>query len=157
MNPINIRKFCSELQLASEFSNRDVYQLDSSFFTRDITDFGIAEVFLGKPGPAHAIHAKNCHLRNEKTNASIYLTAEPSNENRYFEIALKVFIYEQIMVLECYSSVCNITATLCVQDIASRFLYESEVLKKPFDSAKPNITSSVDIGKNSLCIMKCTR
>lgn len=122
-----MQQFCYELQVASEFSGADVYTFNTNFYSRTTYDFGINDVFISETTYTLPIKARNCYLRNAKTNANIYVTA-PTEKYRFTPRERtwpNSERLETIVVLECYENKCKIAALYAMNSEDDRYTIDS--------------------------------
>lgn len=101
--------------MASEFSEGFVYTFNPNFYTRDDNDFGITTVYFDVNNQNHGIWARNCYLRNEETNANIYLTGISAKHSK-----MKNKNHTTV-VLECYSTTCSAKRLFNILGIKNRY------------------------------------
>lgn len=132
---------CSELQLASEVFGA-AYKFNSNFYTRDLSDFSKTLVYIGEDNKDFTISARNCYLRNENTNANIYVTSATDKPKH------KQILASSIVVLECFSITCTVTALYRFAIVTDEYKRNETYCKPTFTYKynRPKLSSSINMG-----------
>lgn len=153
--PIDMYKLCSELQTASEFlarsENYAAYKMRENFYNLDIRNFALTTINITRSLPQNSsrvykkIQARNCHLKNSITNASIFVTALPvditvaSNEKKEFVVA------------ECYPNDCVAMRMFQIQ--LHHLRYPINAKEFPVTGNNQQNISTTDLGEFLLSLL----